>query len=72
MTVFVPVELNPGQPIEIEMSPPLSSEPVRMRAVVRNRDHQAYGLELMPMDDSAREIARFRASLSELATWVAR
>jgi hypothetical protein len=72
MTVFAPVELATGQQIEVEMSPPLSTESVRMRAVVRNRDEQAYGVELMPLNDSAKEVARFRASLSELASWVAR
>jgi PilZ domain len=41
------VELALDESIEVEFTPPYSGEPIRARAVVRNRDGYRYGLEFL-------------------------
>jgi hypothetical protein len=41
------VELGPNEYVEVEFTPPYSGQPIRARAVVRNRNGYRYGLEFM-------------------------
>lgn len=45
VSVFLPVDLMLGEQIEVELSLPYTSEPLRVRAIVRNRRSFTYGLQ---------------------------
>jgi hypothetical protein len=47
LAVSAGVELALGENIEVEFTPPYSGEPIRARAVVRNRNGYRYGLEFL-------------------------
>jgi hypothetical protein len=47
LAVNAGVELAMDEGIEVEFTPPYSGEPIRARAVVRNRDGYRYGLEFL-------------------------
>lgn len=47
MGVYAGVELRVGDRVEVEFSPPDSSLPIRVGAVVRNRDEYYYGMEFL-------------------------
>jgi hypothetical protein len=47
MAVHAGVELTLDEPVEIEFTPPYTSEPLRAHAMVRNRTGYRYGLEFM-------------------------
>ena len=66
--VFAGVELKDGDEIGIEFTPPFSSDPVRIRGIVRNRSGYKYGVEfrwLTPAEEE--QTTRFR-NLLRLAT----
>lgn len=47
MAVQAGVELALGEIVEIEFTPPYTSEPLRVHAAVRNRNGYRYGLEFL-------------------------
>ncbi len=47
MTVFAGVELALDEEIAIEFTPPYSGEPIRVRAIVRDRQGYSYGIEFL-------------------------
>jgi hypothetical protein len=47
LAVNAGVELAVDDSVEVEFTPPYSGEPIRARAVVRNRDGYRYGLEFL-------------------------
>jgi hypothetical protein len=64
MAIFAGVEIRPGEQIWVEFTPPYSSEPLRVRATVRNRTGYKYGIEFRADDAEERErVARLRELL---------
>jgi hypothetical protein len=47
MAIFAGVELTPGEEVAVEFTPPYSGQPIRVRAVVRNRKGYSYGVEFL-------------------------
>jgi hypothetical protein len=47
MALFAGVELNVGQRVQIEFTPPYNGQPLRVRSVVRNRTGYNYGTEFL-------------------------
>jgi hypothetical protein len=47
LAVNAGVELGVEDCVEVEFTPPYSGEPIRARAIVRNRDGYRYGLEFL-------------------------
>jgi hypothetical protein len=47
LAVNAGVELALDESVEVEFTPPYSGEPIRARAVVRNRDGYRYGMEFL-------------------------
>lgn len=67
--VFAGVELKDGDEIFVEFTPPYSSEPLRVRGVVRNRTGYKYGVEFLWLNAEEHEqTAKFRSLLRLAAT----
>jgi hypothetical protein len=65
---MVGVELEIGEEIEIEFTPPYSGEPIRVVSTVRNRDGYRYGCEFMPEVQGTDQVgARLRQALQGFA-----
>ncbi len=47
VAVFLPVELVIGEHVELDITLPYATQPLKVRAVVRNRRSFAYGLEFV-------------------------
>jgi hypothetical protein len=47
LAVHAGVELSLNEPVEVEFTPPYSGQPIRARAIVRNRNGYRYGLEFL-------------------------
>jgi PilZ domain-containing protein len=47
LALFVGMELAMGQHVSVEFTPPYSGQPMRARAIVRNRSGYTYGVEFM-------------------------
>lgn len=68
MLVFAGTELKTGDEIGVEFTPPFSSEPIRVRAVIRNRAGYKYGVEFLTISPEEKDLTeRFRTML-RLAT----
>jgi len=68
MCLFAGVELSLGGQLEVEFTPPYSGQPIRARAVVRNRDGYRYGVEFIIQDKKCREeVAHLREVLRSLS-----
>jgi len=68
LLVFAGTELKTGDEIAVEFTPPFSSEPIRVRAVIRNRAGYKYGVEFLSLNPEEKELTeRFRTML-RLAT----
>lgn len=64
MAMFVPIEFHKDDPLEIEFTLPQSRLPLRVHAVVRNRDGHRYGLEFINLTDPQKqEIVRMCESM---------
>ena len=50
IAVHAPIDMNVGDPVEVEFTPAYSGMPVRVRAIVRNRCRYIYGLEFQAKD----------------------
>lgn len=51
MALFLPTELEPGQPINAELTLPYCREKVVLRGAIRNRDGFRYGVEFSALTD---------------------
>jgi hypothetical protein len=51
MAILAPIDLTIGEQIAVEFSPPSSGQPIRVRAFVRNRKDQEYGIEFITEND---------------------
>jgi len=51
MALTAGVELNPGDLVDVEFTPPYSGSPIRHRGVVRNRMGYRYGIEFLADND---------------------
>ena len=64
MAIFAGVEMRVEDEIFVEFTPPFSSEPLRVRATVRNRSGYNYGVEFACDTTEEEEMAsRFRQLL---------
>jgi len=60
MAAQLPVELGIGESLEVQATLPYCSQPLKVRAVVRNRDSYLYGVEfanITPSQQAAIELA---------------
>ena len=61
LLIFAGVELKEGEEIFVEFTPPYSSDPIRVRGVVRNREGYKYGVEfLWNSPEEEEQTTRFR------------
>jgi len=64
LAVFAGIELRLGEVIGVEFTPPYSSEPLRVRGIVRNRQGYKYGIEFLAESaDEQDRVARLRELL---------
>jgi PilZ domain len=69
LAVFAAVELDVGQQVEVEFTPPYSGHPVRVRTIIRNRKGYFYGLEFhVTTPQEAEHVAHVRSILSALGS----
>ncbi|HLH06282.1 MAG TPA: PilZ domain-containing protein [Terriglobales bacterium] len=58
------VELQIGDRVDVEFTPPYSGEPVRARADVKDRNGYSYGMEFVVLDsDDIENVMQIRAAL---------
>lgn len=55
MAMFVPIEFGKDDAIEVEFTLPQSRLPLRIQAVVRNRDGHRYGVEFLKLTDAQKQ-----------------
>lgn len=55
MAAYVPLELNPGEAVEVEVMLPYSKNSVRVVAEIRNKNGFRYGMEYSRIDPTDRE-----------------
>lgn len=64
MAMFVPIDFHKDDTIEVEFTLPHSRLPLRIQAVVRNKDGHHYGLEFLNLGDAQKqEIIRMCESM---------
>jgi hypothetical protein len=69
MAMYAGAELKMGDQVAVEFTPPYSSPPVRVDAVICNRTGYYYGLEFLNATSSQQEqTARFQRQLSTLTS----
>ena len=67
MTVNAGVELDLGELVDVEFTPPYTGEPIRARAVVRNRNGYRYGLEfMMESPEDCERVVEIRIALQAM------
>jgi hypothetical protein len=68
LALFAGVELALGEHVAVEFTPPYSGQPMRARAVVRNRSGYTYGVEfLMESNEDIGNASQIRSVLRGLA-----
>lgn len=68
LALFVGLELALGEPVAVEFTPPYSGQPMRARAVVRNRSAYTYGVEfLMENNEDIGNASQIRSVLRGMA-----
>jgi len=68
MLVFAGTEMKTGDEIAVEFTPPFSSEPIRVRAVIRNRAGYKYGTEFLSLNAEEKELTEKFRTMLRLAT----
>ena len=64
LAIFAGIEVRLGEEIGVEFTPPYSSEPLRVRGIVRNRKGYKYGIEFLAENpDEHERVARLRELL---------
>ncbi len=58
VAAVVAAELVIGQSVDLEISLPYASQPIRVRATVRNRDSYRYGLEFVNLSPADHKLIR--------------
>jgi hypothetical protein len=67
MTVNAGVELDLGELVDVEFTPPYTGEPIRARAAVRNRNGYRYGLEfMMESPEDCEHVVEIRIALQAM------
>jgi hypothetical protein len=67
MALFAGAELNLGDEVAVEFTPPFSAPPIRVDARICNRMGYTYGVEfLMDSSTQKQEAAQLRGHLSSL------
>lgn len=61
--IFAGVELAIDSEIQIEFTAPFDTDPMRVRAIVRNRRQYVYGIEFLPRDGEEERILRMLKSV---------
>ena len=56
LAAFIPTELVIGELIELDLSLPYTAQPLKLRAVVRNRRSFTYGLEFVDITPAQQSI----------------
>ncbi len=68
MSFSAGVELKVGDQVEVEFTPAYTGQPIRVRAVAKNRDGYSYGVEFLASTDEERHhIACLRENLQSLS-----
>ncbi|HUB02205.1 MAG TPA: PilZ domain-containing protein [Terriglobales bacterium] len=69
MTVFAGTELAMGAEVAVEFTPPYSSNPIRVRCLVRNRKGYRYGVEFITeTEQDSCSVQQIEAVLSGLGS----
>ena len=67
MGMFAGTELNPGDQMAVEFTPPYSSPPIRVEAKICNRTGYNYGVEFLTESNSQKQdVAALCQHLSSL------
>jgi hypothetical protein len=67
MALFAGAELNPGDQVAVEFTPPFSAPPIRVDARICNRTGYTYGVEFLTESSAQKqEAAQLRSHLSSL------
>jgi hypothetical protein len=68
MALFAGAELRPGEQVAVEFTPPFSTPPIRVDAMICNRTGYHYGVEFVAVDLAQREsVAQLRLHLVSFA-----
>jgi hypothetical protein len=68
MALFAGAELRPGDQVAIEFTPPFSTPPIRVDALICNRSGYHYGVEFLAADNAQRQnVAQLRMHLASFA-----
>jgi PilZ domain len=68
MALFAGAELRPGDQVAVEFTPPYSTPPIRVDAMIRNRTGYHYGVEFLAVDNAQRQsVALLRMHLASFA-----
>ncbi len=71
MAVFAGTELEVGEKVEVEFTPPYADTPIKLKAEIRNRNEYYYGLEFMATNAAEqREIDLLRLLVQALTGFV--
>ena len=69
MAVFAGVELSLEEEVAVEFTPPYSGQPIRVRAIVRNRTGYSYGVEFLTQTiDDHQNVHHIRTVLQGLGS----
>lgn len=68
MALFAGAELRPGDQVAVEFTPPFSTPPIRVDAMICNRTGYHYGVEFLAADNAQRQsVAQLRMHLVSFA-----
>ncbi len=69
MAVFAGIELALEEEVAVEFTPPYSGQPIRVRALVRNRKGYSYGIEFLTSTiEDNQNVSQIRAVLRGLGS----
>jgi hypothetical protein len=68
MALFAGAELRPGDQVAVEFTPPFSTPPIRVDAMICNRTGYHYGVEFLVVDNAQKQsVALLRLHLVSFA-----
>jgi hypothetical protein len=71
MAVFAGTELEVGEKVEVEFTPPYADTPIKLKAAIRDRNDYYYGLEFIATNsEEQREIDLLRLLVQALTGFV--
>jgi hypothetical protein len=69
MAVFAGTEINVGDRVEVEFTPPYTGQPIRVRCEVRQRNGYTYGVSFLLLDHhDERQVAQIREVLRAMGS----